>query len=240
MSKVCPAPKNRMITPQMRPTSPTRLVMKALRAASEFGFSSHQCPMSANEQRPDQLPAGEQLQRALAHDQPEHRGGEQRQEREVVGVAPVAADVVGAVDVHEQRDQRDDEQHHHGRAVEEHPGGELDVAARPPRPTTRAPARRRTRRAPPRPTGRRRGSPTRRRRGRARPRRPPAPPPPRAAASALCSASLTWSRHWTLVARAMAKQTPRAAMPISAPFFGMRFPKNRIRKNEAAGISGMT
>ena len=60
MSKVWPAPKNRMITPQIRPTSPTRLVMKAFRAASEFGFSSHQCPMSANEHRPDQLPAGQE------------------------------------------------------------------------------------------------------------------------------------------------------------------------------------
>ena len=37
-----PAPKNRMITPMIRPTSPTRLVRKALRAASELGFSSHQ------------------------------------------------------------------------------------------------------------------------------------------------------------------------------------------------------
>ena len=74
MSNVWPAPKNRMITPQMRPTSPTRLVMKALRAASEFGFSSHQWPISAKEQRPDQLPAGEELERVLAHDQPEHRG----------------------------------------------------------------------------------------------------------------------------------------------------------------------
>ena len=52
MLKVCPAPKKRMITPQIRPTSPTRLVMKALSAASEFGFSSHQCPMSTNEHRP--------------------------------------------------------------------------------------------------------------------------------------------------------------------------------------------
>ena len=52
MSKVWPAAKNRMMTPQMRPTSPTRLVMNALSAASEFGFSSHQCPMSANEQSP--------------------------------------------------------------------------------------------------------------------------------------------------------------------------------------------
>ena len=29
-------------------------------------------------------------------------------------------------------------------------------------------------------------------------------------------------------------------MPISAPFFGIRLPKKRIRKKEAAGISGMT
>jgi hypothetical protein len=28
-------------------------------------------------------------------------------------------------------------------------------------------------------------------------------------------------------------------MPISAPFFGIRFPKARMRKNEAAGMSGM-
>ena len=52
MSKLCPAPKNRMITPQIRPTSPTRFVMNALRAASEFGFSSHQWPIRANEQSP--------------------------------------------------------------------------------------------------------------------------------------------------------------------------------------------
>ena len=32
--------------------SPTRLVRNALSAASELGFSSHQCPISANEQTP--------------------------------------------------------------------------------------------------------------------------------------------------------------------------------------------
>jgi len=47
-----PAPKNRMITPMIRPTSPTRLVRKALTAASELGLSSHQWPMSTNEQSP--------------------------------------------------------------------------------------------------------------------------------------------------------------------------------------------
>jgi hypothetical protein len=44
--------KNVMITPIIRPTSPVRVVRKALSAASEFGFSSHQCPMSMNEHRP--------------------------------------------------------------------------------------------------------------------------------------------------------------------------------------------
>ncbi len=52
MSKVWPAAKYSVITPTSRPTSPTRLVMKALRAASLLAFSSHQCPMSAKEQTP--------------------------------------------------------------------------------------------------------------------------------------------------------------------------------------------
>ena len=47
-----PAAKNMMITPMIRPMSPTRLVRKALRAASVLGLSSHQCPMSTNEQTP--------------------------------------------------------------------------------------------------------------------------------------------------------------------------------------------
>ena len=52
VSNVRPAAKNRTITPMSRPTSPTRLVRNAFSAASEFGFSSHQCPMSTNEHRP--------------------------------------------------------------------------------------------------------------------------------------------------------------------------------------------
>ena len=50
MPKV-PAPKNKMMTPMMRPTSPTRLVRKALRAALLLACSSHQWPMSTNEDR---------------------------------------------------------------------------------------------------------------------------------------------------------------------------------------------
>ena len=59
----------------------------------------------------DQLPADDHLQRVLGQDEEQHRRGEQRQEGEVVGVAPVAADVVGREDVDQQRDERDDDQH---------------------------------------------------------------------------------------------------------------------------------
>ena len=50
--KVWSAAKNSTATPMSSPMSPTLLVKKALRAASELGFSSHQCPMSTNEQTP--------------------------------------------------------------------------------------------------------------------------------------------------------------------------------------------
>ncbi len=47
-----PGPKNRIEMPTSRPMSPVRVVQNALSAALELGFSSHQCPISANEQRP--------------------------------------------------------------------------------------------------------------------------------------------------------------------------------------------
>ena len=48
-------------------------------------------------------------------------------------VAPVASDVVGAVDVHEQRDDRDDQEHHHAQPVDERADGELLTADLEPR-----------------------------------------------------------------------------------------------------------
>ena len=123
-----PAPKNRMITPMIRPTSPTRLVRKALRAASELGFSSHQCPMSTNEQSPTSSQRGEQHQGVLGDDQGEHRRREQGQEGEVVGEAPVALQVLGAVDVDQQRHQADGDEHDHRQAVDHGPDGELVAA----------------------------------------------------------------------------------------------------------------
>ena len=52
MLKFWPAAKNRVMMPSIRPTSPMRVVMKALMAASELAFSSHQWPMSMNEHSP--------------------------------------------------------------------------------------------------------------------------------------------------------------------------------------------
>ena len=52
VSKVPPAAKNRIDTPTSSPMSPTRLVKKALRAASEFSLCSHQWPISTNEHTP--------------------------------------------------------------------------------------------------------------------------------------------------------------------------------------------
>src|SRR5206468_5510622 len=51
MSNVFAAKKQTMM-PIIKPTSPVRVVRNAFNAASEFGFSSHQWPMSMYEQRP--------------------------------------------------------------------------------------------------------------------------------------------------------------------------------------------
>ena len=46
------AAKNRIDVPTSRPTSPTRTVKNAFSAATALASSSHQCPISRNEQRP--------------------------------------------------------------------------------------------------------------------------------------------------------------------------------------------
>ena len=45
-------PKNKIAVPMSRPTSPTRTVKNALSAEWLLYASSHQCPISMNEQRP--------------------------------------------------------------------------------------------------------------------------------------------------------------------------------------------
>ena len=76
----------------------------------------------------DELPADEQLQRVVGDDEQQHRRGEQRERGVEVRVAAVAAHVLERVDVHEQRDQRDDEHHHHREAVDLDAGGEAHAA----------------------------------------------------------------------------------------------------------------
>ena len=46
------APKKRIAVPTSSPTSPTRTVRNAFTAARLLPASSHQCPISRNEQRP--------------------------------------------------------------------------------------------------------------------------------------------------------------------------------------------
>ena len=46
------APKKRIAVPTSSPTSPTRTVKNAFSAARALASSSHQCPISMNEQRP--------------------------------------------------------------------------------------------------------------------------------------------------------------------------------------------
>ncbi len=75
------------------------------------------------------------------------------------------------------------------------------------------------------------------------PPRPPASPDAATssvwAVAASCSASSTWRYQLTWTTSASTNARPTAAMPISLPLRGSRFPKNRIRKKLAAGMSGM-
>ena len=47
-----PTAKKRMMMPIISPMSPVRVVRNAFSAARLFALSSHQCPISTNEQRP--------------------------------------------------------------------------------------------------------------------------------------------------------------------------------------------
>src|SRR5713101_3709636 len=53
------------------------------------------------------------------------------------------------------------------------------------------------------------------------------------------SSPCTRSIHCTAATTDSTNDAPTAAIPISEPRLGRRFPKNRIRKKETAGIAGM-
>ena len=67
----------------------------------------------------DPFPADEQQQEVVRHDQQQHGEGEQRQVGEEPHVAGVPAHVADAVDVHQQRDERDHNHHHHAQGIDQ-------------------------------------------------------------------------------------------------------------------------
>ena len=104
--------------PTSRPMSPVRVVKNALRAASEFLLLLPPVPDQHERAEAHDLPAEQQLEGVLGHDQVQHAGREQAEEGEVVGEADVALHVLDREDVHEQRDDRDHDEQGHRQAVD--------------------------------------------------------------------------------------------------------------------------
>ena len=112
--------------PTSRPTSPTRTVKNAFRAATGVGLLLPPVPDQQERAEAHDLPAEDQLDHVLGEDHHQHAGGEQRDGGEEVGVAAVAADVLEGVDLHEQGDEGDEEQRHHRQAVDVLADAELE------------------------------------------------------------------------------------------------------------------
>ena len=85
-------------------------------------------PMADERKRADahKLPTNNHLQHVRAGHKEQHGGGKQRQETEVVGEAAITSDIVGAVDVHQHRDEGDHDQQRHGQAIDHGANGEVD------------------------------------------------------------------------------------------------------------------
>ena len=101
-----------MAMPTSSPMSPVRTVKNAFSAARALGYSSHQCPISMNEHSPMISQPSRNMHRALGQHHGEHAGGEQRERREEVGVTPIAAHVLGRVQLDQQCDERHDDDEH--------------------------------------------------------------------------------------------------------------------------------
>ena len=120
--------------PTSRPMSPTRTVKNAFSAARALASLLPPVPDQHERAEAHDLPAEDELDHVLGEHHHQHAGGEQRDGGEEVGVAAVAAHVLERVDLHERRDERDEQQHHHRQAVDVLADAELDAAALPPRP----------------------------------------------------------------------------------------------------------
>ena len=80
------------------------------------------------------LPAENQLDHVLGQDHDEHARREQGQRREEVRIPTITSDVLGREDLHEERDERDEQQQHHGEAVDVLTKAELEAPRLPPGP----------------------------------------------------------------------------------------------------------
>ena len=114
--------------------SPTRTVRNAFSAASAVGLFLPPVPDQQERAQAHDLPAEDQLHHVLGEHHRQHARTEQRERCEEVGVAAVAAHVLERVDLHERGDERDEQQHHDGQAIDVLAEPELDPADLPPRP----------------------------------------------------------------------------------------------------------
>ena len=80
------------------------------------------------------LPAEDQLDHVLGEDHHQHARREQGESGEEVRVAAVAGDVLGGEDLHQQRDERDQQQQHDGEPVDVLAEAELEATGLPPGP----------------------------------------------------------------------------------------------------------
>ncbi len=104
--------------PRMKPKSPTRLTTKALIAAALGG---RPVVPEADEQvrrEADALPTEEHLDEIVGGHQREHREGEKREIREEARAVRILVHIADGIDVHEARDDGDDDEHHARQAVD--------------------------------------------------------------------------------------------------------------------------
>ncbi len=109
------------------PTSPTRLTMNALLAASQLTFSSYQKPISRYEQRPTSSQKMKIMKTFARGDQAEHREAKERQIGEKPRITRVVVHVAHRVDVDQGRDERDHEEHHDAQIVDRNAQGNRQV-----------------------------------------------------------------------------------------------------------------
>ena len=98
--------------------SPTRVTMKALRAARPFAGSRVPEPDEQVAAEPHALPAQVEQQQVVGQHQDQHGADEQVHVGEEAAVAFLVAHVLGGVEVDEEADEGDHQHHDQGQGVE--------------------------------------------------------------------------------------------------------------------------